>query len=109
MAQWTGQFSGMTHETKVRDIEESLRQAIDALTKASEADRDKKAKAVRHLSERLLAARLKALRARISVLTEAKNKRASGTQVMRLRMREQELDAQGISGIFREFRVPWQD
>jgi hypothetical protein len=70
MAQWTGQFSGSTHETKVQDIQNSLRQAIKILEAASEVDRAGKLKSIRRLSERLLAARLKALRARISALTE---------------------------------------
>jgi gamma-glutamyl phosphate reductase len=106
MAQWMGQFSGFTHETKVQDLEESLRQAVKAFASASELDRERKAKAVRHLSERLLTSRLKVLRARVSALTEPGKQTAFGKQATRLQLREQELRAQGIVGILKEFHVP---
>jgi hypothetical protein len=105
MAQWTGQFSGFTHETKVQDIERSLRQAIQSFKAASEPGRAGKLKAVRQLSERLLAARRKALRARISALTEPGSKSLVGEQALHLRTREQELQAQGVDEILREFGI----
>jgi len=107
MAQWTGQFSGFTHETKVQDTEISLREAVatfKALPEAERAERAGKMKAVRHLAERLLAVRRKALRARISALTEPGTKeRLDSKQASHLRAREQELQAQGIDEILREF------
>ena len=103
MAQWNGQFSGLTHETKVQDIEASLRQAVTAFDAAPDAERESKAKAVHHLSGRLLAGRLKALRARLSALREPGLKRASDSQVKQLQTREQELHAQGVAGILKEF------
>ena len=103
MAQWNGQFSGLTHETKVQDIEASLRQAVAAFNSATEGERDSKSKAVRHLAERLLAARLKALRSRLCVLREPGKKRASDSRVKQLQAREQETEAQGVTGILNEF------
>jgi len=105
MAQWTGQFSGFTLETKVQDIEKSLRQAIKTFEASSEVERASKLKAVRHLSERLLAARLKALRARISTLTEPRSKSLNDKSASHLRTREQELQAQGVDEVLREFGV----
>ncbi|MGH7989965.1 MAG: hypothetical protein ACREDS_07255 [Limisphaerales bacterium] len=105
MAQWAGQFSGFTHETKVQDIEKSLRQAVETLKAASEMERSSKLKAIHNLSERLLTARLKALRARISALTEPGKRNATENQISHLQIREQELQAQGIDGILREFGI----
>jgi len=106
MAQWTGQFSGFTHETKVQDSEISLREAVATLKALPEAERAGKMKAVRHLAERLLAVRRKALRARTSALTEPGTKESlDSKQASHLRAREQELQAQGIDEILREFGV----
>ncbi|MDR3402840.1 MAG: hypothetical protein P4L99_10120 [Chthoniobacter sp.] len=93
----------MTHETKVQDIEASLRQTVTAFDAAPEAERGAKSKAVHHLSERLLAARLKAVRARLSALRAPGKKRSDGSQLAQLQTREQELQAQGLVGILREF------
>jgi primosomal protein N'' len=103
MAQWTGQFSGFTHETKVQDVEHSLRQAITTFQALSEAERSGKLKAIRHLAERLLAVRLKALRARIYAVTEPGSKSLDDTKAAHLRMREHELQAQSADDILREF------
>ena len=103
MAQWNGQFSGLTHETKVQDIEAALRQAVTTFDAATGADRESKSKAVRHLSDRLHAARLKALSARLSALREPGQKHASDSQVKQLQTREQALHAQGVAGILKEF------
>jgi hypothetical protein len=105
MAQWTGQFSGFTHETKVQDIEHSLRQAITTYKALPEAERVGKLKAIRQLSERVLAVRLKALRARISALTEPGSKSLDDTRAAHLRTREQELQAQSVDDILREFEI----
>lgn len=63
MAQWLGQFSGLTHGTKLADAEATLRVAVDAFHRAEPADRAKKATAVRHLGDRVLNLRLKLLKA----------------------------------------------
>ena len=103
MAQWIGQYSGLTHAAKVKDIEASLRQAVVSFDAAAEPDRKSKASAVHHLAERLLAARLKALRARLDALEVPIESRASGNQLAGLKAREHELQAHGVDGILREF------
>lgn len=103
MAQWNGQYSGLTHETKVQDIEESLRLAVAAFDVASDSQRPAKAKAIHHLAERLLAARSKALRARLPALREPGAKRTTSDQAAQLQARDHELHAQGVAGILREF------
>jgi hypothetical protein len=105
MAQWAGQFSGFTHETKVQDVEHSLRQAITTYRALPEAERAGKLKAIQHLAERLLAVRLKALRARISALTEPGSKSLDDTKAAHLGTREQELEAQSADDILREFEL----
>jgi hypothetical protein len=104
MAQWARQFSGYTHETKVQDAEQSLRQAIKNFETVTEAERPNKLKAIRHLSERLLAARLKALRARKSALIGPGSKTGlDDGHASHLRKREMELQTQDANDILREF------
>jgi hypothetical protein len=104
MAQWAKMFSGYTHETKVQDAEHSLRKAIEAFVTVPEAERVGKLKALRHLSERLLAARLKALRARTSALIGPGSKtRLDDSHALHLQKREQELQAQNADEILKEF------
>ncbi len=104
MAQWAGQFSGFTHETKVQDFEVSLRHAVESFQASSETDRDARLKAVHRLAQRLQAARLKSLRARLSALTKRGRKGFSDDgQASHLRIRIAELDAQDIEVVLREF------
>ena len=103
MAQWAGQFSGFTHETKVQDVERSLRQAVATFQALPEAERTLKRKAIQHLAERLIAVRLKVLRARISALTEPGRKRLDDAQATLMQKREQELHAQTVEDVLREF------
>jgi len=105
MAQWAGQFRGFTHETKVQDIEQSLRHAITSYRALPEAERAGKLKAIQHLAEKLLAVRLKALRARRSALTEPGSKSLEDAKAAHLRSREQELQAQSVDDILREFEL----
>jgi hypothetical protein len=63
MAQWRGQFTGLTHETKLADAEATLRTAVAAFRAAAPAKSKAKAKAVRQLAERVLRLRLKLLKA----------------------------------------------
>ena len=105
MAQWKGQFSGRTHETTVQDIKDSLRLAIETYRTASRAEHARKLNVVRRLAQRLLAARLKALRARITVLTQPGSRIFDATKVAHLRRREQDLRAQDADDILREFDV----
>ena len=65
MAQWSRQYTGNTHATRVADLEASLRRAVSAFTEAqSDPERASKAKSVRKLAERLLLARRRLLAAR---------------------------------------------
>jgi hypothetical protein len=100
MAQWNGQYGGLTDETKVQDLEESLRRAVTAFAAAADADRESKGKAVHHLSDRLLAARLKALRARLSALREPGTKRASDSQIRDLQRRKEDSTHQALPAFF---------
>jgi len=54
VAQWRGQFSGRTHESRVKDAEVALKHAVEAFHDVSAPHgREKKAKNVRHLATRL--------------------------------------------------------
>lgn len=98
MAQWLGQFTGLTHEGKVKDLETSLRRAVEAFRAAPAEDRPKKAKAVRKLAERLLSARLRVLRARMAVAPPPEHDERSA----KLRAREAKLGEDGVTGILAE-------
>jgi hypothetical protein len=103
MAQWAYGYSGHTHDTKILDIEASLRLAVASHSAASEEQRELKATAVRHLAERLLAARLKAVRARIARLREPDLARRKDQLLTTLLRRENELASEQVAGILREF------
>jgi hypothetical protein len=64
MGQWRGQFSGLTHASKVEDVEAVLRHAVVVYRELSDPEsRAQKARAVRKLAARLLRDRLKMLKA----------------------------------------------
>jgi hypothetical protein len=74
VAQWLGQFSGRTYETRVQDVEDTLKHAVLAFCESSPADdREAKAKNVRNLAKRLLQARLRHLRALLAWLRKISN------------------------------------
>ena len=103
MAQWQGQFTGRTHATKVKDAEASWRVAIAALKTAPKDDRERKSQAVQQLGERLLAARLKMLRAQIESLTEALPPDAYPKQAQRLMTQERQTIDGGLDRLLAEF------
>ena len=105
MAQWSGQYLGHTHDTKVDEAEELLREAITALSSAPASYRARRVKSVRRLADRLLAARLKVVRAKLSVRAEPDQRGGEAEQSTRLLAREQELVAGGVASILREFNV----
>ncbi len=105
MAQWKGQFTGRTHDTKVQDVEFALRQAIESFENAPQKEQIGKLKAVQKLSKRLLDVRLKALRARLSAVTETGSTSQEARLATHLRRRVQQLEAQGVDEILREFGV----
>jgi hypothetical protein len=102
MAQWLGQFSGHTHETKLKDAEQSLATAIKSLPLHPGQPTQNAYK----LAERVLTLRLKALSARSSALTERQMLKVSAeeaTQIGKLRRKEQQLLKAGVEGILQEF------
>jgi hypothetical protein len=101
MAQWKGQFSGRTHATKVKSLERTLTVAVSALQVASEDDAQRRLKAARNIAQRLLSARLRMMRARISMAREKQEDSGVGT----LRSREAAAQAGGVDAILREFGV----
>jgi hypothetical protein len=109
VAQWLGQFTGQTHETRVQDVEDSFRHAVQALHETLPgAVRERSAKTVRHLAKRVLQARLRALKARIARASEP---RMTGQQtawsdgVAALQAREVATRAGGTNAILVEFGV----
>ena len=113
MAQWLGQFSGLTHATRVQDAEACLRHAIEVFPSAvSIADRKTKAKAVRRLAERVLAARIKLIKSRIADAFDAgeRHYRAESaarraTEVALLKKKEDLIREGGVDAILNEFHA----
>ena len=105
MAQWMGQFTGRTHESKIKDIEDSLVSAIEALKVADEANIDAKRKSVVKLCERLLSARHKAVKARISKISETRSMENDSKKTQSLVQREKELREHGIESILVEYKI----
>jgi len=103
MAQWIGFGSGLTHQTKVEDLEDSMRKAVAALKAASESDAGAKWNSVHHLADRLLAARLKALGARISELREPRARPADEQIWRRLQAERERIRQAGVNGVLTEF------
>ena len=107
MAQWRGQFSGRTHETRVKGAEVALKHAVEELHAASEPrEREKTAKNVRHLATKLLQARLRAFKARLARASEPRmTGQPSGWNdgVDHLRAQEDATRVGGVHGILVEF------
>jgi len=70
MAQWLGQFTGHTHQTRLADVEETLRGAISAFRTASIDERSKKAKAIGNLVKRLISVRARYAKAKLVVASQ---------------------------------------
>jgi hypothetical protein len=108
MAQWNGQYTGNTHATKVLDLEGTLSHAISVFREADSAEESRtKEKAVRKLAEKLLSARLKFLKAKISDAAPVTEKDAShrNSRVDTLRRQEIKVRSDGVNGILAEFGV----
>jgi hypothetical protein len=105
MAQWIGYNSGLTHQSKVKDLEVSLRKAIAAIHSVNETERVAKWKAAEHLAERLHASRVKLLRVRISELREEimGRKNPNDKSIARLENEIVRLQENGIEAILKEF------
>jgi hypothetical protein len=106
MAQRIGYGSGHDHVTRVRDAEESLRQALEALRASGPGnERTKRAKAVRRLGERVLWARLR-MRVRIAAAREAQMGEATverSQEIASLHNRAEVIRGGGLSAILAEF------
>jgi uncharacterized Zn finger protein len=100
LAQWSGQFSGNTHATRVQEAEAVLRHAVAALKSATaDEERTKKANAVQQLAKRLLQARVRLLKARLA----SEPPPAAG--LASLRQRLEVTQASGVAAILAEFGV----
>ena len=100
MAQWGGQFLGLSHRSKLAAAEATLRTAVAAFRGAAPTEVAKKAKAVRRLAARVLALRLKLLEAR-------RNRSGPVGEASEyaewLREPERATAAAGVSGILAEY------
>jgi len=105
LAQWIRQFTGNTHETKVEDIESSLTKAIEQLRSVADKEMGKWRKSVFHLAERLLAARIKMMKVRISNLKPLASPKDESKKLNNLEDRKQRLEEEGLQGIFIEFGI----
>ena len=108
MAQWLGQFTGRTHFTKVKDLEETLSHALDVFRTAnSSEEKTKKGEAVQKLAAKLLTARLKLLKAKLydtdPVIEEKVAERT--LQIEHLQQQIEEVRVNGVNGILIEFGV----
>jgi len=100
VAQWVGQFTGLSHTSKVADAEDTLWTAVAAFRAAVRAETAAKAEAVRRLAARVLDLRVKLLKARRNACGPVD--RASAT-AERLWEPERAALAAGVAGILAEF------
>jgi hypothetical protein len=97
VAQWLGQFSGRTHESRVKDAEMNLRRAIDA---------GHERKNILGLAEKLLAARVRQRKARLSRLKEVTtgdSREENAHAIVSMEQSLSEIEAGGVAEILREF------
>jgi hypothetical protein len=106
MAQWQGGFSGNSHETKVADVEHSLRLAVASFKACNELEKAARTSAVCRLARRLYVARLKALEAKIARDSEPHPSGEPSEGSTRQRHKLEALLASGVGGILNEFGVP---
>ena len=108
MAQWIGQFSGRTHESRIADVEATLRRAIESLAAAGADSSAHERKNVLNLAEKLLAARTRQHKARLSQKREratAESPAENALALVRLEQSVAEMKVAGISAILKEFGV----
>jgi len=101
MAQWSGQFAGNTHLSKVRDLEQQLLYAVDVYrTLETQSEIELQAQVVLRFADKLLNARVRANKARIAALdprdTDDRTKGESKTE---------RILVDGVPAILKEFRV----
>ena len=98
MAQWLGQFTGLTHQTKLKGAEASLRAAVKSFRAANPKELRAMAKAVRRLAARVLNLRLKVLKDRRNAYGPVPRDYAE-----KLQQPERAALAAGVNGILAEF------
>ena len=103
MAQWRRQYSRLTHHTKVRDRQATLRAAVAAFQAAGGVDATPR---LIDLARRVLHARAKHLEAQLAELREPTGNGALPSQIERLEERLHALTAGGVVAILVEFRGP---
>jgi len=103
MAQWAGQFTGNTHESKVLDREEQLRHAMDVYrSKQTDDERALQAKNIMRLADKLLSARIRAMKARLNAM----GPRSPDSPVANsMQARIQQVEIGGIRSILAEFKA----
>jgi hypothetical protein len=103
VAQWSGQFSGNTHASRVDDLECSLRAAVLSLKAATpKPELLTCTNDVRQLAEKVLKARIRLLRARIA----AEPPSGAAPRHSGLERRLATTLEGGVSAILQEFGVP---
>jgi gamma-glutamyl phosphate reductase len=106
MAQWNGQFTGNSHTTKVRDLEELLVHAVEVYNESSSIEeKTSKEKAIHKIAEKLLNARLKLLKAKLydtEPVIEEKVKKQF-VQIEHLQQKILKVQDAGVEGILEEF------
>jgi hypothetical protein len=109
LAQWAGGYSGNTHATRVEEAEAALRRAAAALKSGVSSDQPPKAAAkARKLAERVLSARVRMLKARLSAMQDASARDAApagSEELSALRTRLARVQEQGLPGILAEFHL----
>lgn len=108
MAQWNGQYTGNTHQTKVVDLVKMFKNSIAAFRNAdSDVELKSKKKNLFKLAEKLLNARLKLLNAKlydVNPVIEDKVEIQS-SHLENLRRQLEKVESEGVNGIFVEFGV----
>ena len=105
MAQWLGQFSGHTHLTKVKDQEQQLQHTVEVLgAKRSPAERNAYMETVLRFAEKLLLARLRALKGNLASLDPRDFNEREAVQ-----SRISEVTAEGVTAVLSEFKVSTDD
>ena len=103
MAQWLGQFTGLTHKTKAKDCEKLLRAAILAAAGAEKEQAN--GNKIRSIAKRLVSARRHLLKSQLMELEgcSADKTATNSVKISSLQARLEDLDEKGVSGILGEF------
>jgi len=109
LAQWVGQESGNTHDTRVQDAECALAHAVDLIRSAPSPKDQKALKSVVRLAERVLSARTRRLKARLSELRRSSARSREEEQTLKtmalFQRKLDDLQSSRVAGILAEFGV----